>query len=201
VPTLANREGLAWSAQRIPTAVNFGFLDRSRYFSIQVVPQLSSRGWANPVPDTILLRKSGSAGNRTRDLWICSQEIWPLDYRGGHFCNKFFKFYVQSMFNICRWGWSLNVEQTFLSVFYSTVYICVYLCNVFPVSEDLEGTSEFRGVSFITPSKNSSREADKSPWHSRNTSFLKKPKGSLECSQAPPPPEPIISIHTHGHEH
>jgi hypothetical protein len=34
-------EGVAWSEQRIPTAVNFGFLDRHRYFSI---PQLSSRG-------------------------------------------------------------------------------------------------------------------------------------------------------------
>jgi hypothetical protein len=30
-----------------------------------------------------LLRKSGSAGNITRDLWICSQELWPLDHRGG----------------------------------------------------------------------------------------------------------------------
>jgi hypothetical protein len=30
--------------------------------------------------DPLLLRKSGSAGNRTR---ICSQELWPLDHRGG----------------------------------------------------------------------------------------------------------------------
>jgi hypothetical protein len=37
-------EGVVWSAQRIPTAVNLGFLDRSRYFFIQVAPQLSSRG-------------------------------------------------------------------------------------------------------------------------------------------------------------
>jgi hypothetical protein len=37
-------EGVAWSAQRIPTAVNLGFLDRSGYFFIQVAPQLSSRG-------------------------------------------------------------------------------------------------------------------------------------------------------------
>jgi hypothetical protein len=37
-------KGVAWSAQRIPTAVNLGFLDRSRCFSIQVAPQLSSRG-------------------------------------------------------------------------------------------------------------------------------------------------------------
>jgi hypothetical protein len=29
----------------------------------------------DPVPDTLLLRKSSSAGNRTRDLWICSQAV------------------------------------------------------------------------------------------------------------------------------
>jgi hypothetical protein len=28
-------------------------------------------------------QKSGSAVNRTRNLWICSQELWPLDHRGG----------------------------------------------------------------------------------------------------------------------
>jgi hypothetical protein len=38
----------------------------------------------DPVPDLLLLRKSGSAGNRTRDFWICSQELSPLDHRGGH---------------------------------------------------------------------------------------------------------------------
>jgi hypothetical protein len=76
-------EGAAWSAQRIPTAVNFGFLDRSHYISIQVAPQLSSQGWGDPVPDPLLLKKSASAGDRTRDLRICSQELWPLDHRGG----------------------------------------------------------------------------------------------------------------------
>jgi hypothetical protein len=35
----------------------------------------------DPVPDQLLLRKSGSAGNRTRDLWICSHKLWPLDHR------------------------------------------------------------------------------------------------------------------------
>jgi hypothetical protein len=66
-----------------PPAVNLSFLDRSRYFSIQVSPQLSSRGWVYPVPDPLLLRKSDSSGNRTRYLWICSQKLWPLDHRGG----------------------------------------------------------------------------------------------------------------------
>ena len=37
----------------------------------------------DPVPDPLLLRKSGSAGNRTRDLCICSQKLLPLDHRGG----------------------------------------------------------------------------------------------------------------------
>jgi hypothetical protein len=52
-----------------------GFLDRSRYFSIQVAPQLYSRGLVEPVPEPLLLRKSGSAGNRTWDVWICSEEL------------------------------------------------------------------------------------------------------------------------------
>jgi hypothetical protein len=37
----------------------------------------------DPVPDPLLLRKSGSAGNRTRDFWVSSQELWPLDHKGG----------------------------------------------------------------------------------------------------------------------
>jgi hypothetical protein len=43
-----------------------GFLDQSRYFCFQVAPQLYSRGRVDPVPDSLLFRKSGSAENRTR---------------------------------------------------------------------------------------------------------------------------------------
>jgi hypothetical protein len=67
-----------WSAQRIRTAVNLGFLDRNRYFPIQIASQKSSRGWVDPVLYPPLVRKSGSAGNRTRYLWTCSQELWPV---------------------------------------------------------------------------------------------------------------------------
>jgi hypothetical protein len=42
------------------------FLDWSCYFLYQVAPQLFSQGSVDPVPDPLLLRKSGSAGNRTR---------------------------------------------------------------------------------------------------------------------------------------
>jgi hypothetical protein len=55
-------DGVAWSAQRILMAVNLGFLDRNRYFFIQAAPQLSSRGWVDLVPDSLLLRKSGRPG-------------------------------------------------------------------------------------------------------------------------------------------
>jgi hypothetical protein len=65
-----------------------GFLDRSRYYFFQVAPQLYSRGWVDPVPDSLLLRKSGSAGDRTRDLRICSQELRPLDHRGGQLYSR-----------------------------------------------------------------------------------------------------------------
>jgi hypothetical protein len=60
------------------------FLDWSRHYFFQVAPQLYQWGWVDPVPDPLLLRKSGSAGNRTWYLWICSQELWPLDHRDSH---------------------------------------------------------------------------------------------------------------------
>jgi hypothetical protein len=44
-----------------------GFLDRSHYFFFQVAPQLYLRGWVVSVPDPLLHRKSGSAGNRTQN--------------------------------------------------------------------------------------------------------------------------------------
>jgi hypothetical protein len=32
----------------------------------------------DPVPDPLLFRKSGSAGNRTQDIWVRSHELSPL---------------------------------------------------------------------------------------------------------------------------
>jgi hypothetical protein len=37
-----------------------------RIFFSQVTPQLYSRGWVDPVPEPLLFRKSGSAGNRSQ---------------------------------------------------------------------------------------------------------------------------------------
>jgi hypothetical protein len=48
------------------------FLDRGRYFFFEAAPQFDSRPWVDPVPDPLLHRKSGSAGNRTG---ISGQEL------------------------------------------------------------------------------------------------------------------------------
>jgi hypothetical protein len=66
-----------------PRPLIFPFSRPKPLLSFQIAPQLSSRGWVDPVPDPLLLRKSGRAGNQTRDLRICSQELWPLDHRHG----------------------------------------------------------------------------------------------------------------------
>jgi hypothetical protein len=83
VPTFADRWLSRGQRGESLTAVNLSFLDWSRYFFLQVAPHLSSRGWVDPVPDPLLLRKFSSAGNQTRDICVCSQELWPLDHRGG----------------------------------------------------------------------------------------------------------------------
>jgi hypothetical protein len=64
VPTFADR-GCHVVSLTDSYGRNLGFLDWNRYFSFQVAPQLYSRGWVDSVRDTLLLRKSGSAGNRT----------------------------------------------------------------------------------------------------------------------------------------
>jgi hypothetical protein len=77
VPTIADGECHMVSVTD-PYGLNLGFLDRSRHFFFQVAPQFYSRGWKVPVPDPLLLRKSET----NPDLWIWSQEPWPLDHRG-----------------------------------------------------------------------------------------------------------------------
>ena len=52
----------------------------------------------DPVPDPLLLRKSGSAGDRTQDLCICSQKLRPLDHRGGLYYETLIKIENKTMF-------------------------------------------------------------------------------------------------------
>jgi hypothetical protein len=68
MPTFSDRVVSRCQRGGTPTAVNLSFLDHSRYFFFQIAPHLCSRGWVDPVPDPLLLRKSGCSENRTRDL-------------------------------------------------------------------------------------------------------------------------------------
>jgi hypothetical protein len=77
-------EGVAWSAQRIPTVVNLGFLDRSRYFSFKYIHSCPHEAEGTPFQTRCF--SENQYGNRTRDLWICSQKLWPVDHRGGRAC-------------------------------------------------------------------------------------------------------------------
>jgi hypothetical protein len=82
VPTFAGRGCCVVSATNLH-GHKLRFSTLQQLLFIQVAPQLSSRGLADPVPDPLLIRKSSRPGNWTRDLWICSQKLWPLDHRGS----------------------------------------------------------------------------------------------------------------------
>jgi hypothetical protein len=84
------------------------FLDRSCYIFSSSSSVILSRAWVDPVSDPLLLIKSYSAGNRTRGLWICSQELWPLDDSGGRYLDIF------------------NVNDYFLNA--SDCWCCVISC-------------------------------------------------------------------------
>jgi hypothetical protein len=85
---------------------------------LQVAPQLFSRGWVDPVPDPLFLRKSGSPGNRTQDIWICSQKLWPLDHRGGPLPGTLI--YITSS----------GLQKYYYSIFcFIEVGLCVKTCN------------------------------------------------------------------------
>jgi hypothetical protein len=78
MPTFAVRECHVVSSTD-PCCRIIGFLYRSRYFFFQIAPQLYSRGWVDAVPDSLLVKKSGSAGNRTRTSRYVARTMWhPL---------------------------------------------------------------------------------------------------------------------------
>jgi hypothetical protein len=73
VSTFVDREVSCGQRGESPTVVNLSFLDRSRYFSFKQLLIYSHKSWVDPVPDTLLLRKSGSAGNRTRTSGLAAR--------------------------------------------------------------------------------------------------------------------------------
>jgi hypothetical protein len=59
VPTFADR-GCHVVSVADPYSSTIAFLDHSSYFFFQVAPQLYSKGWVDPIPDPLLLTKSGN---------------------------------------------------------------------------------------------------------------------------------------------
>jgi hypothetical protein len=78
-------EGVAWSAQRIPTSVNLFSRPEPLLF------HASSSSFVLTWLSGPRSRKSSRAENRTRDLSICSQKLWPLGHRGGQSRNHTIK--------------------------------------------------------------------------------------------------------------
>ena len=108
VPTFADRGVSHGQRNGSPRPFLISFSRPEPLLFIHVAPQLTSRGWVDPVPDPLLLRKSGSAGNRTRDLCICSQKLWPLDYRG----SLLFTILILNRIGLCLWaGRAQSVER------------------------------------------------------------------------------------------
>jgi hypothetical protein len=67
VPNFADR-GVSHGRRCGSPVVNLSSLDRNRYFCFKQLLIYPHKGRVDPVPDPLLLRKSGSAGNRTQDL-------------------------------------------------------------------------------------------------------------------------------------
>jgi hypothetical protein len=84
VPTLTDRRCHVVSV-RNPYDRILWLLNRSRYFFFQLPPQLYSRSWVDPVPNPLLLRKSGSASNRT---WTSGSVARQSDYRSQRRSRK-----------------------------------------------------------------------------------------------------------------
>jgi hypothetical protein len=84
-PTL-RVECVAWLAQRIFTALNLDFLTGVAIFRTGISSIILLR-LSGPLPDTLLVRKYGRAGNTIWTFWISSQGLWPLDHRCGPTTN------------------------------------------------------------------------------------------------------------------
>jgi hypothetical protein len=78
VPSIADR--VVSSGQRNGSPKPYSRLSRQEpLLFYQVAPQLYSRGCVDPVPDQLLLRKCGSAGNRTPISLSCSLVTMPTE--------------------------------------------------------------------------------------------------------------------------
>jgi hypothetical protein len=115
------------------------------------------------VPDPILLRKSGRAGNRIRDLRYCRQELWPLEHRGdpAERVNRIYQWnysmtlrnltvrrynwrvYWQRVAAFSQWGWTgtqLSILTDRITLHRLRLPITLLSCKPYPLA-DVAGTS------------------------------------------------------------
>jgi hypothetical protein len=130
VPTFLER-GVVCSALRIPFGRNVGFLDRSRYFFFQIAHYLYSRGWMDPFPDLLLLRKFGSTENGTRTPESVVRN-WPLDHRGGQSVriNKNIIESKHAFFFEKLWHWIHNFSKIKIELKVNMFFLRNYEFNV-----------------------------------------------------------------------
>jgi hypothetical protein len=135
-PTFAYRGVTRGQRGTSPRPLIFGFIDQSRYYFFQVAPQLSSRGWVDSVSDPVLLKKSDTAVNRTRDLWDCSQELWPLDHGGEmhlllpYYCNDS----VCALYGSCCCILGVGIASCWIAGFRSGHHIVFVVWALIPYS-------------------------------------------------------------------
>jgi hypothetical protein len=86
-------KGATWSAWRIPTAVISVFLTGTATFYFKWL--LSCSHEAEWIPfQTHCFSESLVAPGIKPDLWICSQELWPLDHRGGPWRSCYYYYLI-----------------------------------------------------------------------------------------------------------
>jgi hypothetical protein len=130
VPTFTDRGVSCGQRGGTHTVVNLSFLDQSHYLSFKWLLIYPHKGWVDPVPDSPLLRKSGSVVNRTRNLWFSSQKLWPLDHRGG--CCK-------TVYNKCNgvlestFQYSLPTLHNVISIEFDELYHTAHLSPSLPL--------------------------------------------------------------------
>jgi hypothetical protein len=73
VPSCVDRGVSFGQGDGSPTVVNLSFLNRSCYFSFKYLLIYPHKVCADPVPDTVVLRKCGSAGYRTRTSGLATR--------------------------------------------------------------------------------------------------------------------------------
>jgi hypothetical protein len=85
-------EDVAWSAHRIPMAAHLGFSRPVQLHFHSSASLVIHMGLSAPCSRTITSQK---IWNRTWDIWICSQELWPLDHKGCPELVQLMKLYAR----------------------------------------------------------------------------------------------------------